>query len=108
MLATLVLGLYVVLFMCDRSIVTPSPILLEPGIGVWPPDRTANWHGFNMVAVVRTFTAADTSSADVGCTMQLGANLLFPSKYEPRLASYAVCLGIVTRFDTELRVKTVH
>jgi hypothetical protein len=83
-------------------------MLLEPGIGVRPPDRTANWHGFNMVAVVRTFTAADTSSADVGCTMQLGANLLFPSKYEPRLASYAVCLGIVTRFDTELRVKTVH
>jgi hypothetical protein len=92
--------------MYSRLIVTPSTTLLKPGIEVWPPDRTATWHGSKRPAAVRTFTAVDTSSALFGCKIQLGVNLLLPLKYEAKLASYALCPGKVTRLDTELRRKS--
>lgn len=75
--------------MYSKSMVIPSATLLEPGIGVWPPDRTANWHNPNKSSAVRTFMIVDTSSAVFGCTIQLGVSLLFPSKYEAMLALYA-------------------
>lgn len=50
----------------------------------------------------------ETSEAERGCTMQDGANLLFPSKYEASLALYALCDGKLTRSEGRLVVKTVH
>jgi hypothetical protein len=66
-----------------RSIVTPSSMLEAPAYGVCPPLRMANSHGFGLLALDNVFTANETSSVLLGCTIQFGVIVCcFTSKYE--------------------------
>lgn len=73
-------------------------MLEAPAQLVWPPERTANWQPLpSSCSWTSAFTAADTSSADWGSTMQYGCReACWVEKNDFRAASYSSFPGNAT------------